>query len=231
MKKIFYSLVLFCNLGHAMAADGSLISTSSERTFIPRGFDDNDQTLIVIEGRLPNDCYRLETPEIKTDHANHEIFVQPKAAYYNWLCLEVLVPWTQVVTIGKLEAGDWSLKVGTSRPAEAFAIKHSSTLSPDDFVYAPVDTLNIDVTSQFAVATIRGRFASRCAELQEVKLIDSGNTIEVLPIMKAGTARNCEQKDQQFEYKFELPIKSSGRYLVHVRSLNGQSINQVYEVQ
>lgn len=231
MKKLIAMMTLFLGAQSGLAADGILVPVSSERTFAPKGFDDNDQTQVVIEGRLPNDCYRLEQASLSSDPVKKEITIQPKASYYNWLCLEVLVPWTQVITVGHLEPGEWKIKVGSTGQSELLTINQSSSLSPDDFVYAPVDSMNIDVIEKIAVATIKGRFATRCGELSEVKVIDSGKTIEVLPIMTAGTARNCERKDLPFEYKFELPQKSMGRYLVHVRSLNGQAINQVYEIQ
>lgn len=231
MKHKIAMIALLLGSHVAMGADGTLVSIPSERTFAPKGFDDNDQTQIVIEGRLANDCYRLEQAEVKANPSTKEIMIQPKASYYNWMCLEVLVPWTQVVNIGHLDAGDWTIKVGSTGQPDSMTVNRSNTVSPDDHVYAPVDSLNIDVVDKIAVATIRGRFATRCGEIQEVKVIDSGKTIEVLPIVTPGIARDCERKDQPFEYKFELPEKTAGRYLVHVRSLNGQALNQVYEIR
>lgn len=212
------------------AADGTIVSVGSERTFAPRGFDDNDQVQLVIEGRLPSDCYRLEQPDVRVNAATKHISIQPKASYYNWLCLEVLVPWTQVVNVGRLPAGEWNIKVGSNGEPETLPIKLSTTVSPDDHVYAPVDSLSVDLVDGQAIATIKGRFTTRCGELTDLKVLDSGKTIEILPIMTAGTARSCEHTEQPFEQKILLPHKSKGRYLVHVRSLNGLSHNQVYEM-
>ena len=99
MKNLMVLAALFLQTGIVQAADGASVPVASERTFSPKGFDDNDQIQVIIEGRLPSDCYRLDQPEIKTNPVTKEILIQPKAGYYNWLCLEVLVPWTQVVNI------------------------------------------------------------------------------------------------------------------------------------
>jgi hypothetical protein len=202
----------------------------SERTFAPHGFDDNDQIQVVIEGHLDNDCYRLSTPDIVIDDTTHQVRIQPRASYFQWLCLEVQVPWTQVVQVGSLSAGSWNIKVGSSGESATMDVKSASALSPDDHVYAPVDTLFVDVQGGAATATIRGHFSTRCAEIEDMIVTDSGKTIEVQPIMTAGSARNCQRVETPFERQISLPQKSPGRYLVHVRSLNGSALNHVYEV-
>lgn len=229
--KINFLLAFFLVSGSVSAADRPLVSVGSDRTFAPKGFDDNDQIQLVIEGRLDSDCYRLEPAEIRLDHQKKQIFIQPKASYYQWLCLEVQVPWTQVINLGHLPSGTWNIKVGSSGESEQLLVKSSTTTRPDDHIYAPVDFLSVDVADGDATATIRGHFPTRCGELLEVIVNDSGKTIEVLPIMAAGTSRNCERMDQPFEHKIQLPKKSKGRYLLHVRSLSGQALNQVYEIQ
>ena len=228
MKGVFSAMILWA--GASLASGGTLVPIGAERTFVPQGFDDNDQIQVTIEGKLDSDCYRLETPNVQIDNKNHRLIIQPMASYYQWMCLEVQVPWTQVVDVGRLEAGEWVVKVGSHGETGSLRVESSSTISPDDHVYAPVDSLSIDFSDGKAIAKLRGHFSSPCAEIEEIKMIDSGKTIEVLPILKAGTARNCELADTPFERSLELPRKASGRYLVHVRSLNGQALNQVYEI-
>jgi hypothetical protein len=229
MRGVLMSLVFWA--GSAIAATGQLVPISSERTFAPQGFDDNDQIQVVIEGKLDNDCYRLGTPNVRIDDVSHQVLIQPRAAYFQWLCLEVQVPWTQVVPIGPLAAGAWTIHVGSSGESATMAVKSASALSPDDHVYAPVEALFVDVHDGLATATIRGHFTTRCADFEDIRVIDSGKTIEVLPIMTAGSARSCERSDTPFERQITLPQKSAGRYLVHVRSLNGAALNQVYEIK
>ena len=215
------------------ANPGKPVPISSSRTFAPVGFDDNDQTQIVLEGRLDNDCYRLAQPRVKIDQKTKQIEIQPTADYFQWMCLEVQVPWTQTVDLGVLSAGTYQIKVGATGESEKLAIKPASTVSPDDHVYAPVDSVDVLVNpaGHSIIATLRGRFATRCAEFDEFRVIDSGKTIQVLPIVKAGSARNCsEQRETSYEQQLELPWRDAGRYLVHVRTLNGQSVNHVFEV-
>ena len=228
--KMFFALLSFA--ASVAFADGSaLVALSSERTFAPRGFDDNDQIQIVIEGKLDNDCYRLDQPRVIVDESSHQVRVQPMGRYFQWHCLEVMVPWTQVIQVGHLPAGDWSISVEGQPQPERMSVNVSNTVSPDDFVYAPVDSLSVNARGAVATATIKGHFSTRCADFEEIKVIDSGKTIEILPIMRAGTAARCERADTQFEKVITLPAKAAGRYLVHVRSLNGQALNQVFEVR
>ena len=128
MKKLLTAVALYsCS---ALASEGALVSIGSERTFAPRGFDDNDQIQIVVEGKLDNDCYRLEAPSVRVDSASRQITVQPQASYYNWLCLEVLVPWTQVINVGRLAAGDWSFKIGSAGESERMTVIHPRPSAP-----------------------------------------------------------------------------------------------------
>ena len=220
--------------GTTFAANGTPVPISSARTFAPSGFDDNDQTQVVLEGSLDNDCYRLAKPRVTIDQTAKLIQIQPTADYFQWMCLEVLVPWTQVVDLGTLAAGPYNIKVGDNGQSETITINHSSTISPDDHVYAPIDStsVTVDDASRTITATLRGRFTTRCAEFEEIRVLDSGKTIQVLPIMKAGTSRTCrDRREVTFEQDVNIPWRDAGRYLVHVRSLNGQAVNQVFEVK
>ena len=78
MKRLLMASIWLIHAGRILAADGTLVPISSELTFSPNGFDDNDQIQVVIEGRLPNDCYRLEQADIKTNPQSKEILIQSR---------------------------------------------------------------------------------------------------------------------------------------------------------
>lgn len=234
MKSVM-NLTLSCLCWCAVAASassGQQVPVGSVRTFAPIGFDDNDNSQLVIEGYLDNDCYRLEKPNVRIDTETRQITIQPMASYYQWQCLEVFVPWTQVIDLGKIPAATYSVHVGSSGEAANLVIKESHTVQPDDYVYAAVDSVavQVDAAQQQISAVLHGRFSNRCSEFDGVNVIDNGKTIDILPIMKSKDTRTCERSNEPFEYKVVLPWKDPGRYLLHIRSLNGQAVNHVFEV-
>jgi hypothetical protein len=73
---------------------------------------------------------------------------------------------------------------------------------------------------------------SSCLDFQDVRVIDSGKTFEVLPILTMHSADPhggpCRNVERAFERTVELPELKPGRYLLHVRSMNGQSVNEIF---
>jgi hypothetical protein len=55
------------------------------------------------------------------------------------------------------------------------------------------------------------------------------NVIEVLPYVEYKSGANCIQSSRPFETQVAIQSPWRGKSLIHIRSLNGQSINKVYE--
>ncbi|MEZ4750957.1 MAG: hypothetical protein R3B54_10145 [Bdellovibrionota bacterium] len=106
MKSIFFTLVLsliFAVNANADDADKPVLqAVASVKAFVPVGFDDNDQSQIVIAGRFPNTCYQVGPYEVKVDDADKSITVTQYAYVYSGVCLRMLVPYTQTVELGCL---------------------------------------------------------------------------------------------------------------------------------
>jgi hypothetical protein len=65
----------------------------------------------------------------------------------------------------------------------------------------------------------------------EIKVVDSGRSIEVLPIVRVDTSGDCPAATRTFERRVELPRgMAPGRHLLHVRSLSGKAANVVFTV-
>jgi hypothetical protein len=99
--------------------------------------------------------------------------------------LSLRVNWTKTVDLGRLASGSYKVRIAGSASFETMSVKTSTTASPDDHVCAPVDSLSINVAGGQAVALIKGRFATRFTQLEDVIVTDNGSTIEILPIMTA----------------------------------------------
>jgi hypothetical protein len=207
---------------------GDLVNVEARYVFAPEGFDDNDETVIVLDGYLPSGCYKLTRPEYSVDEANKTINVKPMARYFDTACIEALVPYQIEVKIGILAEGMYSIKVNEA-VAENLSIAESTSAGPDNFLYAPVDGASVARDDSGALtATLEGRFTNSCMTWEELKVEDNGKTVNILPIMKI-EGSNCVAGEFPFKREVALPTSVvSGRHLLHVRSLNGNAVNHLF---
>lgn len=200
--------------------------------FVPVGYDDNDEITIVVDGYLPDPCHKLKQPTVKVDAQRKTVSVMPMAALYKGHCPDVTVPFQQVVHVGVLNAGNYTVEQWDQSLKETLAVKTAAGPGPDDYLYAPIDQAQVlETEGGKSLAVLKGRFTNTCLRMQEVRVIDSGKTIEVLPIMEKldRTPQGaCERTEKPFEWRAVLPKKAAGRYLLHVRSLDGQAVNTVF---
>lgn len=77
--------------------------------FIPPGFDSEADAFVVVSGIFPNGCYRWKDAKVKNlDNFNHE--VTSVAEVSQGMCLQVLVPFSRDIKLGKLDSGEHTLK-------------------------------------------------------------------------------------------------------------------------
>jgi hypothetical protein len=213
-----------------------LINLGAEYVFAPPGFDNNDNVQIVLHGELPSTCFKAAKPAVKVDRASRKIYVAAMAySYTGCFCLDVLTPFTQTADLGLLATGQYQvievdgqgkqmmraiLPVGTAKGAQ-----------PDDFLYAPVTSASIDRSGTQPVLHLGGILQSDCLELAGVKTLHRvPRIIEVLPIVAQKPGVACMPHNRSFETRVALPASESGDNLIHIRSMNGNSINLVEEL-
>ncbi len=201
--------------------------------FMPNGFDDNDDVVAVVDGYLPDSCYRLRRADVTVEYAAKKILVQPKAQIFPGPCMDVTIPYATPVNLGPLPSGTYTVTTRDGSLIDTVTVGRASFPGPDDHLYAPIDSVQVRKQPNGTLAAVvQGRFMSTCYEMQEVRIINSGKTFEVLPMMHeretTATGAKCEKKEIQFERTVPLPALASGRFLLHVRSLNGQSVNEVF---
>jgi hypothetical protein len=220
------------------------VNVLPDRVFTPLGFDDNDNVQVVLDGTLADTCFKLGPTQVHVDHEAHKIVLRQQAYYYpgGW-CAEVRIPYAQTVDLGIMQAGQYQVLL--ERPdhslveAASLPIAIATTSSPDDFLYAPVTEVTIahrntteggeskaDVT-----LTLGGTFASSCMTFHEAKVnVRPNNVIEVLPIVDLRRGVDCATVATEFSVPVSIKGVAHGRYLFHVRSLNGQSVNRVVDL-
>jgi hypothetical protein len=213
--------------------DNPLVMIQAKDVFVPVGFDDNDQSLAVIDGYLPGTCYRLAYVQTTFDAAAKTFHVTQYARKFSQApCIEVLVPFTSEVSFGALKAAAYGVEAyGAGH--ESLVVKEALGPSPDDYLYAPIDTARVEqdpATGRY-VGTIEGRLTNSCLAFQEIRVTDSGKTLEILPIIAMADQGNCAASEVPFSKSFLLPAgMQPGRHLLHVRSLNGKAVNVVFTV-
>lgn len=203
-----------------------------KEVFVPVGFDDNDEVQVVLDGYLPDTCYRLAYSQVDFDEESGTFKVRQWARRYDGVCFDTPVPFTTEARLGIVKAGEYQVK---NRDGETQPLTVAPTLhaEPDDYLYAPIDNaiVDFDIYSRTHYAIIDGRFTNTCMKFEELRLINSGRTLQLMPIMKMEDRDDCRADEIYFREKVKLPRDMTlGRHLLHVRSLNGQARNVVFTV-
>jgi hypothetical protein len=225
------ALALAAILSSAPVLAQQLVPVSVHDLFVPSGFDDNDETLAVLDGYLPNSCYRLAHSQASFDAATRAY----RVTQFAWLhpstfCLQIVTPFTTEVRLGVVPAGSYQV-LAEGSVARPLAVKNAMRPGPDEYPYAPVEEARVDydASRDRYVAILRGRMMSSCMNLSDPLVINSGRTLEVLPIVALASGNDCKATNRPFEHALDLPAGlANGRYLLHVRSLSGKSINVVF---
>lgn len=212
-----------------------------------RGYDDNDNVQVVLYGMLPNACYRLEKHTVEKTPTPGRFKVRQFATRdHDGICAEhadlpdfinMAVPFTQELSVGQLNAGTYSFEFLRGRDRTGIRVLHvapAPTPRVDSMPYAAVSGAQIaDVlpeTSELQV-TLTGVLNSTCTQLADtVKIEKVDDVFVVMPTIRVEEGTFCAQVLTPFERKVNLGRTKPGRYLVHVRSMNGRAVNRAVEV-
>ncbi len=212
------------------------------------GYDNTNNVEVVLYGTLPNTCYRIDNTRIEKVSGTNSFRIRQFAVKKtDGVCgeentmpehLKMAAPFTSVVSIGSLAPGDYSFNYndGTSHVAQkSVNVKEAHKTTVDDYPYAAVS--NVSTTDVIAkmdkiAVTLSGVFTSSCAYLDadSVAVDKQKDVYVVLPVVKIKHGVLCAQSLTPFLQQIDMESpKSSGHYLVHVRSMNGKSVNRVVE--
>lgn len=203
---------------------------SFSKLYVPVGFDNNDHIQIVGEGLFENACYRPAPTVVNIDQANKVINLGPVAYKYSGFCAQVVLPFERTIDIGVLKIGVWKVTQGTDGKVLAeIPVKPALAFAPDDFLYAPVAQAFLRQSGKRTMVYVTGSFSNSCMTMEKVEVNTSADTIVVQPIAQMGAA-DCKEGSFPFQKAVMIPKLAEGRYLLHVRSLNGNSINNLVNI-
>lgn len=213
-----------------------LVEIPLVKAYIPRGFDSNDRVQVVVEGKLPNACYTLGPTETEYQpNTNTIAFVQRAYLYKskNSICKTIKdVPFKSEVLLGLLGAGAYDIFDGRgSRSLGTLNVAAATNEGPDDFIYAIIEDAQMNIQQNKKVIAIRGVVPNSCWSVKETRvLVESDDVITLLPIM-AYVPKDCSPSTVPLFTTVKLPTDlKNGRYLVQIRSLNGQSVNKILDL-
>ncbi len=230
-RKIYLALAILSIFSSAAFAGPTIVTAPVTRLFIPTGFDDNDNSEIVVAGVFPSACYKSGSSKVDVNTTSHEIEVSVTAYKYDSICAQVLTPFLQTIKLGILQVGEYTVRIRASELMDHMSIVKSLTNTPDDYLYAPVESASMDLSQGAQELFLEGTFPYTfvgCAVMSEIKIIHKKKDIfEVLPIMELINDERCHRENNEFKIGYILTEKLQGQFLIHVRVLNGLSYSRL----
>lgn len=200
--------------------------------FVPTGFDDNDNSEVILYGHFPSTCYKTGSVETSIDHDKRLITLKPTSyRHLNQNCGLMRVEFFQTAKLGLLRDGPYRVRVAdTQLPTQTIEIKKASNSGPDDYLYAPVREAKIELdwetnTQRLILAGTLPAGDSSCMIIKDVKSIHYKSVFVVLPRAEI-VPGPCEKEEFRIEYNILENLKPDT--LVHIRVLNGNSLNLIW---
>ncbi len=224
----------------SLAAAQTVIAIAKPQTiYAPNGFDSNDNAQLVLAGVLSGYCMKVGATRHQVDSQNFRIHVRQEVSVTgNCSDLAMYLPYSTVVDLGPLPEGTYQVaaqdSTGQYTPMSQLRIARangtsSAGVGSDARLYAPVRSIEFwgGSTHRAPVLTLKGVLTNTCLSLDEAKVIFSApNIVEVLPLVRV-KKQNCKASATEFGLPVHLPGFPAGETLIHVRSMNGQSLNRV----
>lgn len=229
MKKVL-SLLIFS--AFISSAGAEVVTAPVEHLYLPEGFDSNDTVEVVVTGSFPNACYSRN--DVKVKIIDDEIRINISAlshekSFSAKRCPDMIVPFKEVVHVGNLQGGEYKVIVNgnsTSVLMDKIKIAEASSRSVDENLYAAIEWVERKGPKEFV---LHGWRYSNCIDFEKAVVISNNkDTLSILPIMKQLTDF-CPMKMMPTAYTVQLDFSSlkMDRPLLHVRTMDGKSINTV----
>ncbi len=240
-KLRYLATLVFCwVVASAVHAAPARAGASAHRLYVPVGYDDNDEVVVVVEGYLEETCQKIRGAKVST--SGNTFLVSPQYVVVSSQCDPLKTPFTLDVVLNPdedLPADTYSVEAeGTSgkRIVEPLVIKKTESKSINDLPYAPVDQADVGFLSGGKMrALISGRLQNTCTVIDETQTrlsTSNDKTFEFLPVTMrlkvAPSGAPCQAKEHRFTVQRDFTPPGPGRFLLHVRTQSGASINRVF---
>lgn len=224
------------------ASSAVIVQAPVERVFVPQGFDDNDKVEVIVHGHFTSSCYKMGPVDATIDAANKKIILNASAYYYpGAVCAQMTVSFIKSVELrGNLPSGNYQVEVA-NRPTAVtspLSIVRSTRPEADDYLYAAVQSATIDEkTAGVRDLVLKGQhpyLLQGCVKFEQVKTyLSPSGVLVVQPITRIeNDSDQCiGSVNNRFEYRTRLEgTINKGEYVMHVRALDGNSVNQLFNI-
>ncbi|MEO5667936.1 MAG: hypothetical protein ABIR96_07755 [Bdellovibrionota bacterium] len=214
--------------------------------FVPQeGYDDNDNIEFVLDGELKNACFQVGSSSVSFDGNIIDVKLESSRKPDTFciqddavlpVAIQAGVPFSKEVEIGALKAGEYTIRfqTPTATVTKTFKIAVSPSNRQDAMNYAPVSNASIESlinVGDVAKIRITGMLTSSCMTLRNDVLVTKENDVVVIqPLVKVDLSSTCLMYLRPFSKEVDVPNLAKGRYLAHIRSMNGQALNRVFSV-
>lgn len=227
----FTALICFLGIAAWSQTAPQLKLSTLDAGYIPNGFDSNDQVQFVIEGNYPDTCSKSAGTRFSVNAKTKTILVSSYEYRYSGACLDVVVPHNEVVNVGIVQPGRYQVMQAGGRLLGYLNVNLATSAAADEYLYAPISQAYIKKVNGRLALTLSGVFTNSCMKIQKIISHVQNNVVTVQPLaLLLPTATNCIHGRFPFEETTYLSAGKSGRYLLHVRSLNGEAINSLFDL-
>ncbi len=198
------------------------------KAYIPTGFDNNDNTILMIEGYLPSTCYKLGLLEQKVSGNNIEL--KQNVYFFDGPCAALVTKFEQTVFLGILNTGNYKvMDVSENSVLGPLPVQEAvNKVKPDDYDYANITDVEVNVQNNVPVATLRGWLPNNCWVFSENRTaLEGQDVVTILPIIEQVKDKVCLEATVPFTTHVELSDTPKRKYLLQVRSLNGKAITKI----
>ncbi len=238
-------------------SQSEIVEVPVERVFLPaKGFDDNDTVELVVDGNLPNSCYSLEKQKVQIFEAEKIIRVRQFAVKRTeGKCAgreerqspqqATPVPFTDVVTLGRLAAAaEYKIEYFPTLAQSKFrsfevqvapTLPNSTSYPEDSEPYAMITQIRVEDIVQAGsdvIVELQGVLNNSCYHLNEASLTPKilNDVLVIQPTVTVDQDAICLMVLTPFKKPVRVGALDANRYLLHVRSMQGKSKNQVFSV-
>lgn len=225
MKRFLTALAAF-TLSQTLMASPIIVNAPVDHLYVPTGFDNNDNIEMFVTGEFANSCYSRNKVEVKIN--NDLIDVKVTAMVNkdsNRNCEDLKIPYMENITLGSLQAGKYKVRVNNTL-SDQLNVAEARSSSVDDYIYAPVDYVDLGFTGGINGEVFLVGRASDCLTFDRVELISNNkDTLSVLPIMKV-VSKNCASERNNFSIpvKFKPHLFANKNVLLFVKTIDGKSV-------
>lgn len=211
------------------------VSVPLTTLYIPSGFDSDDNVQIVGEGYFRNSCFSPAPPDIKVDHYSKTILVNARAYVYQGACAQVtgpnvLLPFSVEFNLGNLMPGVYQIFQGPlNEYMGQVKIATAYRSNTNGYFYAPISEVIVQQVGSMTEIRLSGFMLGSCLRLGPVETSVENNVIIVEPFAFVQPGEDCLRGQFPFSTTLRLYLPR-GRYLLHIRSENGDAINRMIDV-